>query len=182
MWNKNMSDKEMAVKGLDWIINHKKILYATNKDFDDNELRLLDRTSLLMDRAFIIQKSSKWSAIPLMLEILYSQLTYCWEYMTEDEWKSLVDKIVTGLSDWKDAVESEDKESLYESMITSISYSGNALLEARFSGKGKTTPEEWETERAIDERTDRVEKDLNEIKRRVGRLEEASEFLFSRIK
>lgn len=177
-----MSDKEMTVKGLDWIINHKEILYERNKDFDDNELELLGMTSLLMDRALIIQKSSKWAAIPLMLEILSSQLSYCWEYMTEDEWKSLVDKIVTGLSDWKDAVESDDKESLYESMITTISYSGNAFLEAWFSGKRKTTPEEWETEREIDERTDRVEKDLNEIKKRLGRLEEASEFLFSRIK
>ena len=177
-----MSDKEMTVKGLDWIINHKEMLYKRNKDFDDNELGLLGMTSLLMDRVLIIHKSSKWSAIPLMLEILQSQLTYCWEYMTEDEWKSLVDKIVKGLSEWKIAVESDDKESLYESMITTISYSGNALLEAKFSGKRKTTPKEWETERAIDERTDRVEKDLNEIKKRLGRLEEASEFLFSRIK
>lgn len=46
-----MSDKEMVVKGLDWVINHKEILYERNKDFDDNELMLLDRTSLLMDRA-----------------------------------------------------------------------------------------------------------------------------------
>lgn len=101
--------------------------------------------------------------------------------MTEDEWKSHVDKIVTGLSDWKDAVESDDKGSLYESMITTISYSGNAFLEAGFSGKRKTTPEEWETEETIDERIGRVEENLEEIKKRLDRQEETSKFLFSRI-
>lgn len=171
----------MIVKGLEWVINHKEVLYERNKDFEDNELRLLDRTSLLMDRVLIIQKSNKWATIPQMLEILYTQLSYCWEYMTDDEWKNLVDKIITGLSEWKEAIESEDKESLYESMITTMAYSGNALVEAMFSGKGKTTPEEWETEKTIDERIDRVEENLEEIKKRLDRQEETSKLLFSRI-
>jgi hypothetical protein len=176
-----MSDKEMVAKGLEWIINHKEMLYERNKNFDDNELKLLDRTSLLMNRALIIHKSNKWSAIPLMLEILYNHLASRWEYMTDDEWKSSIDKIMKGLSEWKDAVESDDKESLYESMITTISHSGDALVEAMFTGKRKTTPEEWETEETIDERIGRVEENLEEIKKRLDRQEETSKFLFSRI-
>ena len=175
-----MSDKEIVVKGLEWIINHKEILYTRNKNFDDNELRLLDRTSLVMDRAFIIHKSNKWAAIPLMLEILYNHLASRWEYMTDDEWKNIIDKIVMGLSEWKEAVESDDKESLYESMITAISHSGDALVEVMFTGKRKTTPEEWETEETIDERIGRVEENLDEIKERLDRQEETSKFLFSR--
>ena len=177
-----MSDKEIAVKGLEWIINHKEILYERNKDFDDNELRLLDKTGLVMDRVFIIHKLNKWSAIPPMLSTLYAHLSSCWEHMTEDEWKYLVDKIVTGLSEWKEAVESEDKESLYESMITTISYSGDALVEILFTGKRKTTPEEWETERTLDERIDRAKEDIEEIKKKLDRQEKISEFLFSRMK
>lgn len=177
-----MQDKEMVVKGLEWIINHKEMLYERIKDFDDNELRLLDKTSLLLDRVLIISKSNKWAAIPQMLEILYNHLSACWDYMTDDEWKRLMDKIVTGLSEWKEAVESEDTEYLYESMINTISYSGDALVEMMFSSKRKTTPEEWETKKTLDERTDKVEKNLNEIKKRLGRLEEASGFLFSHIK
>lgn len=177
-----MQDKEMVAKGLEWIINHKEMLYERNKNFDDNELRLLDRTSLLLDRVLIMQKSNKWSAVPLMLSVLYTHLSACWEYMTDDEWKSLIDKIVAGLSEWREAVESEDKESLYESMITTISYSGDALVEAMFTGKRKVTPEEWETEETIDERIDSVEKDLEEIKKKLDRQEKTSEFLFSRIK
>ena len=177
-----MQDKEMIVKGLEWIIRHKEMLYKRNKDFEDNELELLDRTSLLMDRALIIHKSNKWSTIPLLLEVLNAHLSYCWKYMTDDEWKSFIDKIIGGLSEWKDTVESDDKESLYESMVTTISYSGDALVEAMFSGKRKTTPEKWETEKTLDERTDRVEKEISEIRERLGRLEEASGFLFSHLK
>ena len=177
-----MQDKEIVVKGLEWIINHKEMLYSRNKNFDDNELRLLDKTGLVMDRVLIIHKSKKYSAIPLMLGISSAHISTCWKYMTEDEWKSLIDKFVAGLSEWKDAVESDDKESLYESMLATISYSGNALVETLFSGKRKTTPEEWETEETIDERIDSVEEDLEEIKKKLDRQEKTSEFFFSRIK
>ena len=177
-----MSDKEIVVKGLEWVINQKEMLYTRNKDFYDNELELLIRTSLVMDRSLIIQKSNKWSAIPLMLNILYEHLSICWKYMTEDEWKNLVDKIVMKLSEWKEAVESEDKESLYESMINTILYSGHLVAKVMFSGKRVTTPEEWETAMALDERMDRMEKSLDEIGKRLDRQEEASKFLFSRIK
>ena len=177
-----MSDKEIVVNGLEWIINHKEILYERNKDFDSNELSLLDSTSLIIDRAFIINKSNKWSTIPLMLSVLYNHLSVCWEYMTDDEWKSLVDNSVRGLSKWKEAVESEDKKSLYESMITTLSYSGEAVAEAVFSSKRKTISKEWETEMTLNERIDRVEENLKEIEVRLNRQEETGKFLFDHIK
>lgn len=177
-----MSDKEIVVNGLEWVINHKEILYKRNRDFGNNELELLIRTSLVMDRALIIHKSNKWSAIPLMLNILYDHLLVCWKYLADDEWKNLIDKIVMKLSEWKEAVESEDKESLYESMISTILCSGDVVATVMFSGKRVTTPKEWETERILDERMDRVEKYLEEIEKRLNIQEETSEFLFSRIK
>lgn len=179
-----MQDKEMVAKGLEWIINHKKMLYERNKNFDDNELRLLDRTSLILDRVLIMQKSNKWSAVPLMLGVLYTHLSARWEYMTDDEWKSLIDKIVAGISEWREAVESEDKESLYESMITTISYSGDALVEAMFTGKRKVTPEEWETEKTLKERDERIKKVEREISGLEGKLDkqvDITKFIFSRI-
>lgn len=165
-----MSDKEIVVNGLGWIINHKEVLYERNKDFDDNELRLLDSMSLVMDRALIINKSNKWSAIPLMINVLYTQLSVCWEYKKEDEWIIFIDKIVTELSKWKEAIESDDKESLYESMTFTISYAGNAVAEMMFSGKRKTTPEEWE-----------IEKDIAVLEDKLTKQEDINESLFNYI-
>ncbi|MBK5190049.1 MAG: hypothetical protein JJE19_00910 [Methanosarcinales archaeon] len=155
-----MLDKVIVIKGLEWIINHKEMLYQRNKDFEDNELGLLNNMSLVMDRALIINKSGEWSVITLMLNVLYNQLSACWEYMTEDEWKIFMDRIVTELSNWKAAVESDDKKALYESVIFTITYTGNANVEAMFSGKRKTTPEEWQIEKTMDERIEKVESDI----------------------
>lgn len=176
-----MQDKEMVVKGLEWIINHKGMLYGRIKDFDDKELGLLDKTSLLLDRVLIISKSNKWAAIPQMLEILYNHLSACWDYMTDDEWKRLMDKIVTGLSEWKEAVESEDTEYLYESMINTISYSGDALVEMMFSSKRKTTPEEWEIEKTLDERIEKVGRGVAVLEDKLTKQEDINESLFDYI-
>ncbi len=176
-----MPDKEIVVKGIEWIINHKEMLYKRNKNFDDHELTLLNKTSLAMERALIIHKSNKWSTIPLTISILYSHLSSCWEYLTDEEWQKLVDEIMTWLSEWKNAVELEDKESLYESMRTMLSYSGNIVMGIMFTGKRKITPEEWEKEKTLKERDERIEGKLSELEGKLNKQVDITKFILNRI-